>query len=146
MYYWKPGYRISLRDCILGAVRLKEGDDEWQCALMHRRSAASFVLTEGCVASPALCTRERLRVVRMADLNEKTYNRLAHWASGQMKVEEIRLNFKTYNPNNRGSRRWIYVNGTRYPREISYEMHQLLQESYVAEYAGIEKWLEEFSP
>lgn len=128
-----------------GAADAEVGEE---CAVLHNRCAASFALTEGCEDSPALCVPSRLMVVRMGDLNAAAYMRLVRWASRGMATQEYTPKFKTqYNQfTTVDSNRWVAWNGTRYPREISLEMHTELEKSYATDYSEIEWWLAKFGP
>eukprot|EP00397_Hematodinium_sp_SG-2012_P053726 GEMP01064347.1.p1 GENE.GEMP01064347.1~~GEMP01064347.1.p1 ORF type:complete len:280 (+),score=50.79 GEMP01064347.1:133-972(+) len=103
-------------------------------------------LAEGCEVSPLLCTPERLKVVRMGDLNTASYNRLVRWASNGKATVPFAPDINArYNPSPNTSR-WIVRDGTRYPSEVSYEVHQVLRNSFASEYVDIEPWLSAYAP
>eukprot|EP00397_Hematodinium_sp_SG-2012_P046330 GEMP01052302.1.p1 GENE.GEMP01052302.1~~GEMP01052302.1.p1 ORF type:complete len:460 (+),score=100.78 GEMP01052302.1:77-1456(+) len=163
-YYGSPEWRstMTLEQCIMRAVTMLE-ENQWnrqvieemgfaedaraKCALIHNSCAASFVLAEGCGASPNLCTPDRLKVVHLHHLDVASYNRLVRWASKGKATQEFSPDFIRYHQTgSKNTSKWVIHDGVRHPREIHYQAHQVLEMSFTLEYRYIKMWLDRYAP
>eukprot|EP00397_Hematodinium_sp_SG-2012_P044480 GEMP01049696.1.p1 GENE.GEMP01049696.1~~GEMP01049696.1.p1 ORF type:complete len:436 (+),score=86.99 GEMP01049696.1:131-1438(+) len=128
-YYWLPSTSISLHACILQVHRLGTAPGD-RARVEDARGSAE----------------EEELLVRMGDLNTASYNRLVRWASNGKATVPFAPDINArYNPSPNTSR-WIVRDGTRYPSEVSYEVHQVLRNSFASEYVDIEPWLSAYAP